>query len=283
MKAATLHVPGATLYYEIRGSGPLLLLIPGGGGDANAADGMAEVLEQHFAVVAFDARGYSRSTLDSGIPEDQYVATQSEDAYRLVTHLTDDPAYIWGGSHGAIVGLDLLARHPDRVHALLAHEPPCFAVLPDAATHRAMVEEVYELLRTEGLAAAAARFMTAIGGAMKPGPEPADTSERAVQRQQRSAANAPIMFEHEFREFTSYIPDYAALTEVADRLVLAVGRDTRGCLPYYPAVEIAERVGRTVEEFPGAHNGMFTHPRRTAEQLIRVLASIPGPAGATAP
>ncbi len=26
----TLDVPGATLYYEVRGSGPVLLLMPGG-------------------------------------------------------------------------------------------------------------------------------------------------------------------------------------------------------------------------------------------------------------
>ena len=29
-RSATLKVPGATLYYEVWGSGPLLLVIPGG-------------------------------------------------------------------------------------------------------------------------------------------------------------------------------------------------------------------------------------------------------------
>ncbi|RMI31373.1 alpha/beta fold hydrolase [Nocardia stercoris] len=275
MRSDTLRVPGATLYYEMRGKGPVLLVIPGGGGDANAADGMAEVLREHFTVVAFDARGYSRSALDPGAPQDQHVAVQSDDAFRLLTHLTDDPAFVYGGSHGAIVGLDLLARHPDRVRALVAHEPPCFAVLPDAAEHRAMIDEVHRLFHTEGLLAAAGRFLAAIDGAIKPGPEPAELSVREEQRRARSAANAPIMMEHELREFTSYIPDYAALASVADRLILAVGRETRGCLPYRPAVEIAGHLGLTVTEFPGAHNGTLTHAQEVATQLIRVLTSAP--------
>jgi pimeloyl-ACP methyl ester carboxylesterase len=45
MRSATLPVPGATLYYEVRGTGPLLLSIPGGGGDAGVFDEMAAILE----------------------------------------------------------------------------------------------------------------------------------------------------------------------------------------------------------------------------------------------
>ncbi|MGX1811540.1 alpha/beta fold hydrolase [Nocardia sp. NPDC055321] len=173
MKSGTLRVPGATLYYETRGAGPLLLFLPGGGGDAGTVDPLAEVLERHFTVVALDPRGYSRSALD-GPQVTQRVEVQSADAYRLITHLTDEPAYVVGGSAGAIVGLDLLARHPDRVRHLVAHEPPCFAVLPDAAVHRAMIEEVHALFRTDGPAAASARFLAGIGNAMKPAPVAAE-------------------------------------------------------------------------------------------------------------
>ena len=44
MKAQTLKVPGATLYYETRGSGPVLLLIAGGGTDAGVFEAVAHVL-----------------------------------------------------------------------------------------------------------------------------------------------------------------------------------------------------------------------------------------------
>ncbi|NKY87336.1 alpha/beta hydrolase [Nocardia veterana] len=271
MKSDTLPVPGATIYYEVRGDGPLLLLIPGGGGDAGVFDELVQVLASSFTVTAFDPRGYSRSLLDNG-PEDQHVAVQADDAARLLAHLTDEPAVVLGTSSGAIVGLDLLARYPDRVRALVAHEPPCFAVLPDAAEHRAMVEEVYALLHSEGAAAAGARFLAGIGPAMKPAPDVSELSDRAAQMWSRLAANGPLMIEHELREFTAYLPDYRALAEVSDRLVLAVGRETRGCLPYRPAVEIASRLGLEVIEFPGAHNGIRTDAEGFAHRLIEVLS-----------
>ncbi|WP_280386161.1 alpha/beta fold hydrolase [Nocardia wallacei] len=270
-RSATLRVPGARLYYETRGAGPLLLLIPGGGGDAGVFDGMAEPLARHFTVVAVDPRGYSRSTLDGGVPEDQHVAVQSDDAYRLLTHLSDAPAVVVGSSSGAIVGLDLLARHPDRVRTLVAHEPPCFAVLPDAAEQRAMIEEVYALFRTEGVAAASARFLAAIGGAMKAAPEPAEPAPRTAEMWARLAANGPIMMAHELREFTSYTPDYRALEAVRDRLVLAAGIESRGHLPYRPAAVIADRLGLRLTEFPGAHNGMRTEAAEFAQQLIDMV------------
>ncbi|WP_063010674.1 alpha/beta fold hydrolase [Nocardia kruczakiae] len=272
MRSDALSVPGATLYYEMRGDGPLLLSIPGGGGDAGVFDEMAEVLQRHFTVVALDPRGYSRSVLDNG-PERQQVAVQADDAARLLAHLTDEPAFVFGTSNGAIVGLDLLARHPGRVRRLIAHEPPCFAVLPDASEHLAMVAQVYDLLHTDGLAAAGARFLAGIGPAMKPAPEVSQLSERAAQMWARLAANGPLMIEHELREFTSYTPDYPALALVSDRLVLAVGRETRGCLPYRPAVEIAARLGSAVVEFPGAHNGIRTEAVEFAHQLVEVLAA----------
>ncbi|WP_026343313.1 alpha/beta fold hydrolase [Nocardia sp. BMG111209] len=273
MRSGFLRVPGAALYYEVGGEGPVLLVIPGGGGDAGAADGIAAVLRRRFTVVTFDARGYSRSALDSGVPEDQFVAVQSDDAVRLLAHFGAEPAYVVGVSNGAIVGLDLLARHPERVRGLVAHEPPCFAVLPDAEEQRAMVDEVVRLLHAEGPAAAGARFFAGIGGAMKMLPETGDLPVREVERRERGAGNAPIMLAHELREFISYVPDYAALAPVADRLTLAAGRETRGCLPYRPAVEIARRLGLTVAEFPGAHNGMTTDAVEFAEAIAEALST----------
>ena len=64
MKAGTLRVPGANLHYEVRGSGPVLLLIHPGGGDGHAFDAIADYLAHRYTVVAYDRRGLSRSRLD---------------------------------------------------------------------------------------------------------------------------------------------------------------------------------------------------------------------------
>ncbi|WP_067821086.1 alpha/beta fold hydrolase [Nocardia inohanensis] len=272
MRSETLRVPGAHLYYEVRGTGPLLLFLPGSGGDAAIVDAIADTLTDRFTLVAIDPRGYSRSTLDNG-PEDQRVEVQSDDAYRLINHLTDEPAYVFGGSGGAIVGLDLLARHPERVRKLVAHEPPCFAILPDAAVQRAFVDEVYHLFRTDGVAAAGARFVEGIGGTMGSMPNPADLPPRAAAMMSRLFANAPIMMEHELRQFTSHLPDIAALAPVTDRLVLASGRETGTHLPARPAAELAARLGITVTEFPGGHSGFTDEPVAFANLLVETLLS----------
>lgn len=42
VKNGTLQVIGASIYYEVRGSGPILLLIHGGGGDADKFHNIAD-------------------------------------------------------------------------------------------------------------------------------------------------------------------------------------------------------------------------------------------------
>ncbi|KIF76776.1 alpha/beta hydrolase [Streptomyces sp. 150FB] len=274
MRADTLRVPGATLYHEIRGSGPVLLLLPGAGGDAAVFDPVADRLAERFTVVAVDPRGYSRSRLDSEEPVDQRVETQSEDAYLLLEHLlpAGESAYVFGGSSGAIVALDLLARRPERLRLVVAHEPPCFAVLPDAAEQRAFIDEVYRLFHEEGPGAASAHFLAGIGGTLKPMPHAAELPPRGAEMMARLSANGPLAMENELRQFTSYVPDGTALAAVSDRLVLAAGRETRGHLPYRPAALLAERLGGTVTEFPGGHSGFTELPEEFTRMLEEMLS-----------
>jgi pimeloyl-ACP methyl ester carboxylesterase len=269
MKSHTLSVPGASLYYEVQGAGPVLLLLPGGGGDAAIFDVIAAPLAERFTVVAVDPRGYSHSVLD-GPPVEQRVGVQSDDAFRLLDAVVPagERAYVFGGSSGAIVALDLLARHPDRLERVVAHEPPCFAILPDADEQLAFVEEVYELFRRDGLGPAVARFLDGIGGSLKPLPDPAALPPRAAEMMARLAANAPLMFAHELRSFTSYVPDVAALSAVSDRLVLAAGEESRGHLPHRPAAVLADQLGIKLTEFPGGHSGFTDAPGPFVAQLL---------------
>ncbi len=69
MQAATLKVPGATLYYEVRGKGPLLVIIPGGPEDAGVFAELAAGLADTHRVVAIDPRGNSRSMFDAAPAE----------------------------------------------------------------------------------------------------------------------------------------------------------------------------------------------------------------------
>jgi pimeloyl-ACP methyl ester carboxylesterase len=114
-----LKVPGAQLYYETEGSGPVLLMIPGGPGDAGGFADLARFLTDRYTVVRYDPRGNSRSVLESP-PEDQQMEVHGDDAAQLLGALSDQPAYVLGSSGGAQIGLNLTARYPERVRALVA-------------------------------------------------------------------------------------------------------------------------------------------------------------------
>ncbi|MYT68541.1 MULTISPECIES: alpha/beta hydrolase [unclassified Streptomyces] len=269
IRQSTLRVPGATLHHELRGAGPVLLLLPGAGGDAAVLDPVADTLADTFTVLTHDPRGYSRSALD-GPHTEQRVEVHADDARRLLDAVSPgEPAYVAGASSGAIVALGLLARHPGRVRRAVAHEPPSWSVLPDAAEQLAFFDEVHELFTREGQEAAGERFLRGIGGAMGAatwmrGPElPPRTREMLL----RLAVNAPLAVEHEYRSFAAYVPDLDALATVRDRLTLAYGEETRPHLPHRPAALMAARLGLAPAVFPGAHNGWSTHPAETADLL----------------
>ncbi|MFC7649111.1 alpha/beta fold hydrolase [Streptosporangium lutulentum] len=63
-KTGLLDVPGALLHYEVRGTGPLLLISQSGEGDAGRSVDLVDHLVEDHTVVTYDRRGLSRSTLD---------------------------------------------------------------------------------------------------------------------------------------------------------------------------------------------------------------------------
>jgi alpha/beta hydrolase fold len=92
-EARTVNVPGATLYVEVRGSGPVLLCISGGPTDAGTFTDLAERLADSYTVVSYDQRGHSRSALD-GEPTDIPVALHADDAAAILKTVGGQPAYV---------------------------------------------------------------------------------------------------------------------------------------------------------------------------------------------
>lgn len=273
----TLKAPGASIYHEIRGAGPVLVFIPGGNGDAGPYERVAEALATSFTTVIYDRRGYSRSPLDAPLDgtEDtrSRLAVEGDDAIGLLDQVSDGPAYFFGSSSGAILGLDLVTRHPNRVATLVAHEPPLVELLPDAQAHRAFFDEVYDIFRRDGVDEAMARFNAGIGMAGMPDlPPGVQLPPQVLQMLARMRVNQEFWLEHELRQYTSVVPDLDALAAGPARVVLAVGEESRQLLPYRPSVILAERLGDGLAEFPGGHVGYVTHPTQFATRLAAVFS-----------
>ncbi|MFB8141888.1 alpha/beta fold hydrolase [Streptomyces parvus] len=271
---SSLRVNGATLHYEVRGRGPLVLLIPGGTGGAASFDGMAEDLAADgYTVAGYDPRGMSRSTLDDPDAE-QHVAEHADDALRMLDLLSpDEPALVFGASSGAIVALHLLTAHPERIARVVTHEPPVVEVLPDAAEHRALVAHVQDTFRTQGLMPAMAAFAAGLkkdGDITEPAAEP-ELPPQAAARAEQTMADLPYFVGRIVPSFMSYTPDIRRLEGLSDRLVIAGGQDSRGELPYRSAAFLAERLGTELQHFPGGHVGLTTHPAEFGELLRKAL------------
>jgi len=113
-----LDVPGARLSYDVTGSGPLLLLIPGGAMPSDAFAGLQAALADRFTVVRYDARGLGPSAFTAG-PHAITVPGQADDALALIDALSPDaPAFVLGSSGGASGSVSAITMRKAAVRAL---------------------------------------------------------------------------------------------------------------------------------------------------------------------
>ena len=274
MNAATTHVlpvPGASLYYELCGTGPILLLLPGGAGGANGLKGVADQLTDYYTVVTFERRGLLRSPLDV-TADAPSIWTHADDVHRLLAALTTQPAFVAGTSFGAVIGLDLVSRHPEQIRTLIVHEAAVAGLLPEPGRTelRRLQHEVDETFRTEGMPAAMAKLFAVagdgIGGDMEPDvvrPSPADL--------QRHGANMQFFLTYDAPSAHAYEPDVPALRAASAKIVPAAGRTNPHAFPHQCADALADLLGTHAVEFPGGHAGHVTHPKAFAAALREVL------------
>jgi pimeloyl-ACP methyl ester carboxylesterase len=273
-KTGTLPVPGATLYYEVRGCGPVLLISQSGEGDARRSTDLVDHLVSDHTVVTYDRRGLSRSTLEDPA-KPVTMSDHADDVHRLLAALTDDPALMLGCSLGAVIGLHLAARHPGQVSTLIAHEPVAPWMLPPAerAHHERELLDIQQTYQLGGLTAAVKEVAKVLGI----NPADQDTEPHLTPQPMTPQRTANFDF-FITRDFTAIVTDTLRLTDITAlkntpvRIVPVAGRTTpRTVFDHRCAQELARLLGTKVEEFPRGHNGNTTHPKAYAAQLHHVL------------
>ena len=110
------NVKGAEIYYEEAGSGPPIILSPGGlNGLLETFRPVMEGLSQEHRVISYDRRfgGQSRSPMVV-----QTWDLVCQDLVDLMDALGIDQAYLGGGSFAPGISLGCAARYPNRVRAV---------------------------------------------------------------------------------------------------------------------------------------------------------------------
>ncbi|WP_214321321.1 alpha/beta fold hydrolase [Nonomuraea sediminis] len=266
-----LRVPGATLHYDVRGTGPMLLISQSGEGDADRSVDLVDQLVDRYTVITYDRRGLSRSVMDD--PEGGVtMRDHADDVHRLLAAVTDEPVAMLGCSLGAVIGLHLSVAHPEQIHTLVAHEPVAPWLLPadEADHHRRELAELQTIHRRDGWTAAVKEVARVLG--IDPASQDKEPGLTPQPMTPARGANFDFFLAH---DFTAVIEDTLDLALLGGtRIIPAAGRTTpREVFDYRCAQELARIVGTDIAEFPGGHNGNLTHPRAYAARLVECLSS----------
>jgi pimeloyl-ACP methyl ester carboxylesterase len=261
-KSDTLPVPGAVLHYDVRSADssahPVLLII----GSPMGADGFV-TLAGHFTdrtVVTYDPRGSGRSQRTDGALETT-PDEHADDLHRLISALDVGPVDIFGSSGGALNALALVAKHPEQVRTLVAHEPPAFRQLPDGEAVLAACVDIHETYQRSGFGPAMAKFIALIS---QQGPIPADYADRpapdpatfGLPAGDDGSRNDPLLGQHMIL-CSHYEHDFDALRTASTRIVVGVGEESAQMVAGRAGAAVAERLGTPPVTFPGGHDGFL--------------------------
>ncbi len=261
-KTHTLDVPGAVLHYDIRSNdsstAPVLLMI----GSPMGASGFG-TLAGHFtdrSVVTYDPRGVDRSQRTDNATQTT-PDEHADDLHRVITALDAGPVDIFASSGGAVNALALVARHPEQVRTLVAHEPPAAEVLPDREQALAATEDIHDTYQRSGLGPAMAKFIMLVahkgpvpaGFAEQPAPDPATFGLPAEDDGSRNDA----LVGQNIVTCTHYRHDFDALRAASTRIVIGAGAESQGELANRAALVVADRLGVPPTTFPSNHGGFL--------------------------
>ena len=280
----TLEAPGATLTYDIRPNAaskePTLFLI----GSPMAAAGFGSLMS-HFpdrTILTYDPRGSERST--KAEPATQSTPDEhADDLHRVIQAIGGGPVDLFASSGGATNALALVAKHPEDVRILVAHEPPVATVLPDSENAKAAARAVNETYKRGGFGAGMAHFIAVVshegefpdGFAQQPAPDPAMFGMPAGDDGSRD----DVLMAQNIVTGTHYELDFDALRKASTRIVPAVGVDSQQIMTGRATNAIAERLGTEPVIFPSGHAGFLGgeygqtgDPDAFAAKLREVLA-----------
>jgi pimeloyl-ACP methyl ester carboxylesterase len=280
----TLDVPGAVLTYDIRrndeSTEPILFLI--GSPMGAAGFGTLSGFFPDRTVVTYDPRGSERST--KADPETESTPDEhAGDLHRVIQAIGGGPVDLFASSGGAVNALALVAKHPEDVRTLVAHEPPAASALPDRENAQAAARAVNETYKRSGWGAGMAHFIDVVNHqgefpddyAQQPGPDPQMFGMPAED----DGSRTDVLLAQNMITCTHYEHDFDALRRAPTRIVVAAGTEGEGTMANRGAREIARRLGMEPVIFPSHHGGFLGgeygqsgEPEAFAAKLREVLA-----------
>lgn len=154
----TTSKDGTIIAYDVKGQGPLLILVLGALNRRSQVKELTELLRDRFTVVSYDRRGRGDSTDTLPYSTDKEV----EDIQALIDDLGES-AYLYGHSSGCVLALMAAKKLNDKVDGLALYELPYDADVSAQKTAEAYREELAQLLAENNRGNAVALFVKSVG------------------------------------------------------------------------------------------------------------------------
>ncbi|WP_315070063.1 alpha/beta hydrolase [uncultured Microbacterium sp.] len=264
---AALDLPDVRLHYELRGEGPLLVLI-GAPMDADAFAPFAVELATDHTVLTSDPRGAKRSILHDR-SRGSSPQQRADDLAALIAHVDRGPAVVFGSSGGAVTSLALVQSHGDLASTVIAHEPPLLELLPDRVEQRRLTDELTAAALSGDRVGAWRLFFAQ---ANIPMPEEMLVQWFGGEVDPQHQEDEQFWFQHELPASVRWEPDVETLRAQADDLVLGIGEESVDQLCERTTTALGAQLGIEPTLFPGDHTGFVDHPAEFAARLREVLA-----------
>ena len=279
VQSGRVTTEGDDLYYEVRGQGQPLLMIPPARGDGDYYAAVADRLCDEYKVITYDRRANARSTVNN--PQNFEISQQSRDAVAVLRAVGETSAFVFGNSSGAVIALDMAKTQPQVVRAVVVHEAPVPRVLPQARKWQRHFAHVYVTALRFGSYVAALQFVL---GTQLPVRKMASAQTKANEytrsRREQSGEHrlsnkvaADVLVKLELLPVSNYLPDVELIKQNGVKVFIAVGEWALSRKTWYvqAAQILAEQLGCELVTFPGHHGSYMDMPEEWATTLRRVL------------
>jgi pimeloyl-ACP methyl ester carboxylesterase len=275
VRAGRVTIEGDDLYYEVRGRGRPLLMIPPAGGDGWSYAHVAEILADEYKVITFDRRANARSTMNA--PQNFEISQQSRDAAAVLRAAGEQSAVVFGNSSGAVIALDMARTQRQAVQAVVAHEAPLARLHPQARKWQRFFANVYATGFRFGTSLAALRFMLGVQLPVRQ----MITATKEVNRHRKESTEpyvsdkqaTDVLIKLELLPVTNYLPDFDAIKRGDATSFVGVSQYGLSRNAWYAEVAqiLATRLDCELVTFPGHHGSFMDAPDEFSAVLRDVM------------
>ena len=273
--AGRVRTEGDDLYYEVRGRGRPLLMIPPAGGDGWSYAHVTEILADEYKVITFDRRANARSTINA--PQNFEISQQSRDGAAVLRAAGEQSAVVFGNSSGAVIALDMARTQRQAVQAVVAHEAPLARLHPQARKWQRFFANVYATGFQFGSGVAALRFMLGVQlpvrQMIRARKEVNQHRKDSIEPYLSARQAVDVLVKLELLPVTNYLPDFDAIKRGEATSFVGVSEYglTRNAWYAQVAQILASRLECELVTFPGHHGSFMDTPDEFSAVLRDVM------------